>query len=76
VSHDEPVIRIEVTPEPSPDEADALVAAIAVYLSAGVEQTVEPAAPVVSRWVIEGRRTAMSGLQSGSNQGWGRGRPG
>jgi hypothetical protein len=75
VSHDEPVIRIEVTPEPSPDEADALVAAISVYLEASVEEEVEPV-PRVSHWVMAGRRTAMSGLQGGSEQGWGRGRPG
>lgn len=66
-------IRIEVWPEPSDEEAAALVAAL-VMLPAERAEPELPVAPVPSRWVMAGRRVARAGLAGGAPVGWGRNR--
>ncbi|MCC6791772.1 MAG: hypothetical protein IT336_08810 [Thermomicrobiales bacterium] len=64
--------RVTVKPEPSADEAEAIAAAIAIYLSGRVEGPSIEVAPPASRWQAAGRRAARRGLGSGSDRGWGR----
>jgi hypothetical protein len=59
---------IEVTPEPTRDELDALIAALAVW-----SQEMEPdPEPVPSRWAMAGRLEAHSGLNPHVRCGTGR----
>ena len=72
-----PLLRLTITPEPTGDEGEALIAAIVVYLSANapVDMTIEePPAP--SRWAAAGKRSAVRGVNVNSQLGWGRRRAG
>lgn len=73
----EPWLRMTITPEPTGDEGEAIVAAIATYLT--VQQRAQPSAPVrepSSRWLIAGRREAVRGRAGSPRSGWGRERAG
>ncbi|MBA2753640.1 MAG: hypothetical protein H0U40_04155 [Chloroflexia bacterium] len=65
----EPAWRIEITPEPTPDEQDAIVAALVVL---GLSPVVVPAAKsaVPSRWSMAGRRAAHDGLSPTTRHGF------
>lgn len=74
---DQPWLHFDVTPEPTPEEREALVAALSVYFASKAEAAGErePASPI-SRWAAAGRREAIQGRRGGSAMGWGRPRPG
>ncbi|MFN8591847.1 MAG: hypothetical protein U0031_10350 [Thermomicrobiales bacterium] len=59
---------VEIRPEPTPEEREAILIALAQVLRPAV-----PAQPVVSRWARAGRLTALDRLP-GLSMGWGRGR--
>jgi hypothetical protein len=74
---DEPWLRLQITPEPTPEEREALVAALSVYLANQPRNAPdEEAAVPSSRWLVAGRRAAVRGLKGGSPMGWGRERDG
>jgi hypothetical protein len=66
-----PLLRLTITPAPTPEERDAIVAAIAV-LAAGAPASPERDDAGRSRWVEAGRRAASAGRVKGSRLGWGR----
>lgn len=68
---DTPALKIEISPEPTADERDAVVAALTVLLL-----TEDPAPRVhpapTSRWARAGRVEAMRGIEHRPERGWGR----
>jgi hypothetical protein len=68
---DESVIHITITPEPTDDERDAVVAALSVLLLA-LEPAPAPAPTPISRWARTGRIEAMRGIDRRPERGWGR----
>lgn len=65
-------IAIEVRPEPTVDELDALIAALALW---GPKAPLEPRAPT-SRWAMAGRLDAHAGLNRRGRHGRERAGPG
>lgn len=65
-------IAIEVRPEPTGDELDALIAALALR---SAETPLEPRSPT-SRWAMAGRLDAHAGLNRRGRHGRERGGPG
>ncbi|MDP9355308.1 MAG: hypothetical protein M3Q71_05185 [Chloroflexota bacterium] len=61
--------RLAVRPEPTDEEAAALVVAL---LSLSVDSVPAPTNPEPSRWAMAGRHATRSGIASGSRLGWGR----
>ena len=72
----EPWLRFQITPEPDPDERDALIAALAVYLAARPAQGAAQDVAATSRWAAVGRREAVHALANRPRMGWGRERSG
>ena len=65
---DEPAWRFEIAPEPTPDERDAVIAALVVMgLKSGPELAQESRGP--SRWAMAGRRAAHAGISQATRHG-------
>ncbi len=63
-----------ISPEPSGDEGEALIAAITVYLARRSRmQAPSSQKPVVSRWLTAGRKQSVRALAKSPEMGWGRG---
>ena len=71
---DKGTLRITITPEPTEDERDAVVAALTVLLLAD-EPAPEVRSPPPSRWTRTGRIEALRGIHGHPDRGWGRDRP-
>lgn len=73
--HDRPALRLTFTPQPTADERDAIIAALAVALLDASADVPDAPNPPISRWHREGRRTSMRGgaaAAAGAARGWGR----
>jgi hypothetical protein len=68
--NDEPELKITISPEPTVDERDAVIAALSVVLLAQ-EPAPEVRPATISRWARAGRVAAMGGIMNGQNMGWG-----
>jgi hypothetical protein len=68
---DEPTLKITISPEPTVDERDAVVAALAVLLLADEPAPEVQTAPM-SRWARAGRVEAMGSIERRPDRGWGR----
>jgi hypothetical protein len=69
----EPELKLIVTPEPTDHEAAAIAAALSVVLLSQSSRSPEPAiSETQSKWLVAGRREAISGLAKRSHLGWGR----
>lgn len=71
----QPALRIDITPAPTADERDAIVAALAVLTMARTAAG-EVAVAAPSTWALTARREATRSQSSASASGWGRTRPG
>lgn len=60
---------VEITPEPTPEERVAILAALEQVLSAASRAD----SPAFSAWAVAGRRESLLGRAGGSRAGWGRG---
>jgi hypothetical protein len=73
----DPWLRLEIHPEPTFDEREALIAALTTYFAAASRTAAsEREFERVSRWALRGRREAVNALSTGSRMGWGRDRSG
>ncbi len=70
---DECALKITISPEPTADERDAVVAALTVLLLAGGPEPVVSAV-LTSRWTRVGRVEAMRGIDRLPDRGWRRAR--
>lgn len=73
----EPWLTVKISPEPSEEERDALMAALTAYLvanSGGSESDLP--AESVSHWTGASRRMAIRGIAKSVQMGWGRSGPG
>jgi len=68
---EEPGLKVMISPEPTADERDAVVAALTVLLLAD-EPTLNIEPPPTLRWARTGRIEAMRGINGHPDQGWGR----
>jgi hypothetical protein len=66
-------MRFTISPEPTDDERDAVVAALTVLLLAEESAQVTRPTPL-ARWTRTGRLEAMRDLDRRADQGWGRAR--
>jgi hypothetical protein len=70
-------LTLSISPEPTGDEGEALIAAISAYLA--VQPVGTPAAGRVAEvdpWASAGRRAAVRGRTGAPPMGWGRARTG
>ncbi len=70
------VLRLSISPEPTPDERDAIVAALTTLLmaAANVAQKTDMQPPV-SRWGHAGHIAAMGGITGSPVRDWGQRSP-
>ncbi len=71
---DHDVISIEIIPEPTEGEREAVVAALTIWLEHA--QTRMAPRDLVSRWHMAMRRDAVQGIARGRAMGWGQRRSG
>ncbi|MEJ7761748.1 MAG: hypothetical protein WKF80_03050 [Thermomicrobiales bacterium] len=64
----EPAWWFEIAPEPTPDERDAVIAALVVLGLSPVDEPVWES-PEPSRWAMAGRRAAHDGLSPATRHG-------
>lgn len=72
-----PWLSMAISPEPDPEERDALIAAVTAYLaSRPAAENGETELPPPARWRVAGRRLAVKGVAKSPAMGWGRSRGG
>jgi hypothetical protein len=71
-----PWLRMKISPEPTADEGEALIAAISAYAAAQAKPPVTEQAPPASHWSAVGRHEAVRGKKGAPPMGWGRQRIG
>jgi len=71
-SRNDAVLSLTISPEPTADERDSIVAALTTLLmaAANVAQKTDMQ-PLVSHWSHAGRIAAMGGITGGPVRGWG-----
>ena len=67
---DEPTLKITISPEPTADERDAVVAALSVLLLA--KEPTPEVRPPTSNWAQAGRIEAMGGIDRRPERRWAR----
>lgn len=66
----EPGIRISITPEPTEEEAAAIVAVVTALASSLEAAPTEDGAPEADRWALAGRYEALRGPLWPVDQDW------